>query len=469
MVQPVKSKGTPMRDPMNRREFIRNTGILGAGLAGLTGAAADAPRAAPPRQPAGAADPAAKADDRSAEPPSRQVVIGVMGLGRGMALASGFARLPGARVKYLCDVDDERLAKATKDLAAKSEGGDDKCETVKDFRRILDDREVDVLVIAGPDHWHAPATILACAAGKHVYVEKPCSHNPREGEWMVAAARKHNRVVQHGTQRRSAPKVIEAVEKVRSGAIGKVLYSRGWYAASRGTIGRGKPAPVPAGLDYSLWQGPAPEREFRDNYLHYTWHWFWHWGTGELGNNGVHALDVCRWGLGVDYPLKVTAGGGRYYFDDDQETPDTHVVSFDFGDKGMIMWEGQSCHPRGIDGSGFGISFHGDEGTLLTNGTRYHILDKKGKEVAAADGSGGDREHLQDFIDRIRDNGNGSTKPSADIEEGHKSTLLCHLGNIAYRTGRTLACDPETGRIRDGGDAQALWGREYRKGWEPKV
>ena len=185
-------------------------------------------------------------------------------------------------------------------------------------------------LVAAPDHWHAPAAILACQAGKHVYVEKPCCHNPREGELAIAAARRHKRVVQVGTQRRSWPGVIEGIDKLRTGAIGRVLYSRGWYNNRRASIGHGKPAPVPAWLDYTLWQGPVPERPYRDNILPYFWHWYWHWGTGELGNNGVHALDMCRWGLGVDYPTHVSSGGGRYRYDDDGQTPDTHTVTYDF-------------------------------------------------------------------------------------------------------------------------------------------
>jgi predicted dehydrogenase len=333
------------------------------------------------------------------------------------------------------------------------------------MRRIFDDPAVDAVAIATPDHWHAPATILACAAGKHVYVEKPASHNPREGELMIEAARKHNRVVQVGTQRRSMQGMREAIERLRAGEIGRVLLSRGWYTAVRKPIGRGKPAPVPAGLDYALWQGPAPEREYRDNVVHYNWHWFWHWGTGELGNNGIHSLDLCRWGLDVDYPKQVCAGGGKVFFDDDQETPDTHTVTYDFGGK-IITWEGRNWHKRGFENDDFGVVFYGDRGTLVSDGNNYKVFDRDEKQIASQEKSPYTQDpHLKNFLECVRT----GARPHADIEEGHKSTLLCHLGNIAYRTGHALALDPANGHVQNDPAAEALWSREYRPGWEPKV
>jgi predicted dehydrogenase len=398
---------------------------------------------------------------RGTTSPNEKIAIGVMGLGRGSALAAAIAAQPDAEVAYLCDVDSRRLASVVDAIGGKQSR---KPKAVGDFRKILDDPAVDALAIAAPDHWHAPATILTCAAGKHVYVEKPCCHNPHEGELQIAAARKHDRVVQVGMQRRSWPAVMEAVEKLRGGAIGRVLYSRGWYANHRPTIGKGKPTSPPPELDYSLWQGPAPERPFKDNYLHYTWHGFWNWGTGELGNNGVHALDMCRWGLGVDFPTRVTSGGGKYRYDDDQETPDTHTVTFDFGDK-TIFWEGLSWSPRGMEGEGFGVTFHGERGTMVINSTGYVAYDLMNKEIAKASGKAGDEIHMADFVASIR----AGRRPHADIEEGHKSALLCHLGNIAYRVGRVLHCDANSGRILNDDEATRLWTREYRPGWEPKV
>jgi predicted dehydrogenase len=401
------------------------------------------------------------------------VVVGVMGLSRGLALSSAFASLPNCVVKYVCDVDEKVLAAGVKGTAAKQAAnkttkGVEGPQGVGDFRRMLDDKDVEAIAVATPDHWHSPAAILALAAGKHVYVEKPCSHNPREGEMLVEAAKKSGKCVQHGTQRRTWPKVVEAIEKVRGGEIGKVTMSRGWYNATRGSIGRGKPAAVPAGLNWDLWQGPAPAKEFHDNYVHYNWHWFWHWGTGEAGNNGVHAIDLCRWGLGTGVPKRVVAGGGRYHFEDDQETPDTHFITYDFGDR-VIHYEGRSCHPRGPEnnGSGFGAAFYGDKGSLLCDGVGYAIYDLKNKEVAKVPGTGGDGGHCENFLEAIR--ANDPSKLHAPISEGAVSALYCHLGNIAWRTGRTVNLDPAAGRIVGDAEQDKLWAREYRAGWEPRV
>ncbi len=221
---------------------------------------------------------------------------------------------------------------------------------------------------------------------------------------------------------------------------------------------------MPTWLDYSLWQGPAPARPYHDNYLHYNWHWFWHWGTGELGNNGVHLIDVARWGLGVDYPRHVTSSGGKFRFEDDQETPDTNTVVIDFGGQ-SITWECRSWAARTPLDPPYDLSFHGEKGTLLINGSGYMIHDLAGKQIAKGAGNGGNEVHLQNFVDAIR----GQTKLNAEIEEGYKSVLLCHLGNISWRTGRTMHVDPTSRRIQNDTEAMALWGREYREGWEPRV
>ncbi|MEX0939348.1 MAG: Gfo/Idh/MocA family oxidoreductase [Pirellulales bacterium] len=427
-----------MKTPVDRRTFLGS-----AAAAGLAAGATRTVRAV------------------TSDSANDTVVLGVMGVnGRGTDLARSFAAKRNTQIAYICDVDRRAIEKCQGEVAQRQ---DRATQGVGDFRRILEDPNVDALVVAAPNHWHAPATILACEAGKHVYVEKPASHNPHEGELMVAAARKHNRVVQLGTQRRSSGAITEGIQKLREGAIGDVLYARSWYNNRRGSIGQGKQAAVPEWLDYELWQGPAPDVPYQDNVVHYNWHWFWNWGNGELGNNGIHSIDVCRWGLGVDYPTKVTCFGGKYRHQDDQQTPDTCVATFEFGDKSM-MWEGLSWSPRGYEQTSFGMSFHGEGGTMImTEG--YEILDMQNRSVETYSGGGGGLDHMEDFLDAIRT----SRRPNADIEDGHKSTLLCHLGNIAHRVGRVLTTDPSNGHIQNDPEAAALWKREYRPGWEPKV
>ncbi len=337
-------------------------------------------------------------------------------------------------------------------------------ENNTDFRRILDDSAVDALVIAAPDHWHSPAAILACQAGKHVYVEKPCSHNPHEGELLVKAARKHDRVVQHGTQRRSWPAVVEAIQRLKEGIIGPVRFARCWYLNDRGSIGHGKEAAVPDWLDWSLWQGPAPQTAYRDNVVHYNWHWFWRWGTAETGNNGIHRIDLARWGLGVAYPRRTTCGGGRYRYDDDQETPDTTLAGFDYGDS-FIAWEARSCFPRRKADPAHDVAFYGDEGRLLIQGASYRVLDADGAVVEEKGSQGGDKDHLRNFADAIR----GEANLNAEIAEGVASTHLCHLANMAYRTTGAVTADPKTGRVDSPEAAHELWKRAYEPGWEPAV
>jgi predicted dehydrogenase len=430
---------------MNRREFLGTTAA--AGLAAGLGA--------------------------RAQGANEKLVVGVMGVsraygapkkpGRGSELAMGFARQANCEVAYVCDVDQRHLDAAAADVAALQSRPP---QAVKDFRRILDDKSVDALVIATPDHWHAPAAILAMGAQKHVYCEKPCSHNVREGELLVQAARKTGKLVQHGTQRRSWPSHVEAIDALRKGAIGRVLYSRCFYLFSdRQTIGRGKAGPPPEGLDWALWQGPAPEREFRDNYVHYSWHWFWHWGTAELGNNGVHTVDIARWGLGVDAPVRVSSMGSKLRYDDDQETPDQSLATFQFEDGRTITWEQRSWGGKSPADPTYQIGFFGDKGVLTITGGGYSICDKSGQEVAKGSSPAGDAVHLQNFLDSIR----GRAKPNAEIEEGFKSTRLCLLGNISLRTGRTIRFDPKEGKILGDKEAEAMCSREYRPGWEPKV
>jgi predicted dehydrogenase len=424
-----------MTTPIDRRHFLAGTaaGVAAASLASCASAG-----------------------------PNSRLVVGIMGTGgRGTGLAGTFQQQPNVEVAYVCDPDRARVDRAA-DVVRKA--GNANVRAVADFRRILDDKGVDILVCAACNHWHAPATILACAAGKHVYVEKPCSYTPREGELAVQAAARHKRLVQMGNQRRTWPRIVEGIEEVRKGTIGRPYFAQSWYLADRGEIGRGKEAAVPAGLDYELWQGPAPHRPFRTNYLHYNWHWFWHWGNGELGNNGIHMLDLCRWGLDVDFPTHVTSSGGRYRFRDDQETPDTHLVCFDFPGRKTISWEGLSCNPLPA-GRGADVIFVGENGSLMINGNGYTVHDRAGKQLRSVTGEGGDVSHIRNFLEAVRGNG----RLTSPIEEAHKSTLLCHLGNIAHRVGRALECDPKDGHIINDRQATGYWTREYAKGWEPRA
>jgi predicted dehydrogenase len=415
---------------------------------------------------AGTAAVAALAAGRTTLAAADTITVAVMGANtRGTQLIDDILKVPGIEVGAIVDVDDNAAAKAARKIEAT---GRRLPATSRDIRRTVADKGIDAIVIAAPNHWHAPATILAAAHGKHVYCEKPVSHNPREGELMIEARRKHGVVVQIGTQRRSIPATRAAIDLVHGGRIGKVLHARCWYGNRRGPIGRGKKADVPAWLDWELWQGPAPEREYLDNIVHYNWHWRWHWGGGEMANNGPHMLDLCRWGLGVDYPTRVTALGGRFRYDDDQETPDTLDATFDFGGR-TIAWESASWSSRGRDGLSTGAEFLGETGSILIDPKgKYAIFDERNKPVpleAARPEPEMPALHMANFAACIRDGG----RPNADVEDGHKSTLLCHLANIAYRTGQILDCDPANGRPRNAPTADALWSREYRPGWEPVV
>jgi predicted dehydrogenase len=439
-------KHTMMKNSTTRREFLKQTSVLAGGFALLAGAPAI----------------------HGAISPSRKIRVGIVGCnGRGMGHISAFARVPNVEITYICDVDSRAIKKGI-DTVARNQSSAPKGE--KDIRRMLEDPELDAVSIAMPDHWHTPAAVLACAAGKHVYLEKPGSHNAAECAMVVAAARKHKRVVQLGNQRRTWPWVVEAIEGVRGGEIGEVHFARCWYANRRDSIGYGKPAPVPDWLDYSLWQGPAPERPYKDNIIHYNWHWFWDWGTAELGGNGVHAIDLALWGMNLELPKRITCGGNRYFHKDDWEMPDTTIATYDYGHKG-ISWEGQSCAPRGFEGSGFGVLFYGDQGTMVISGTNAVFYDSKNKVLREISGKQKnvfefDYLHFSNFIDGITDG-----KPlKAEIEEGQQSALMCHLGNIAWRSGRTVEFDPKSRKLLNKeSDVRKFWGRTYRKGWQPKV
>lgn len=384
--------------------------------------------------------------------------VGVMGLSRGRGHIKAYLDVPNTEIAYLCDVDEARLltgANTMKDLQVKE------AQKVTDFRRILDDPDIDAISIAAPNFWHTPAAILACRAGKHVYVEKPGSYDAHEAMKLVEVADETGRQVQMGTQRRSYPAMIEGVQKLREGAIGKLKYARCFYSSARASIGKGKITAPPEGLDWEMWQGPVPDQPYKDNLVHYNWHWHWLYGGGELANNGVHSLDVARWAMGIDYPERITCNGGRYHFDDDQETPDTASAIYDFGDVGM-SWEGSSCHRRKPEDQSF-VSIYGEGGKLDFSSANYTIYDLDGKEVEKNVDPPSDIPHFTNFANAIRE-GEALNLP---IKDGQISAMLCHLGNIAYRTNGAVDVDPATGRLINNPEGEKFWGREsYRPGWE---
>jgi predicted dehydrogenase len=405
-----------------------------------------------------------------------RIRVGMMGVNaRGLALATNYARQPNCEVISVSDVDTraaEKCIEKVKEIQQKAP------VAIPDFRKALENKDLDALVIAAPDHWHAPAAILAAKAGKHVYLEKPCSHNPHEGELLIQVQKKYNKVIQMGNQRRSWPNVIAAIKEIHSGTIGRAYFAKGWYTNNRESIGTGKKTDVPSWLNYDLWQGPAPRRAFQDNLIHYNWHWFWNWGTGEACNNGTHMVDLMRWGLQVDYPTRVTSSGGRYRYKDDWETPDTQVITLEFANNTSMIWEGRSCNGQYVEGSSVGVIFYGENGSLVIDGNAYTVYDLKSKVVKevkntktidarnvtnpAADL---DALHLQNFFDGIKK----GTALNSDILSGHQSTLLCQLGNISLLTGNALHIDPSNGHIKNDAAAMKLWKRDYQPGWEPKL
>jgi predicted dehydrogenase len=398
---------------------------------------------------------------------------------RGKSMSATFAGQKNTAVACICDVDERAIPKAVKAAMEVNPAITPKSE--KDCRKVLEDKAIDAIYIATPDHWHAPLTIMGCQAGKHVYVEKPVSHNPREGELAVEAARKYDRVVQMGAQRRSAPILTQGIKKLHEGIIGRVYMAKTWYTNARKSTFL-TPGTVPSWLDYDLWQGPAPRMPYKEGLIHYNWHWFWHWGTAETLNNGTHEVDVARWGLGVDFPTHVTSVGGRYHFKDDWETPDTQVVAMDYPGRISLVWECRSSNGRKIEGAERGIIFYGENGSLDTGDDSYKVYDLSGKLVSEvkseAAQSGGiqgrnlaspnlimDSLHVADFLDAIRNN----RRPNCDVETGYKSVVAMQLGNISYRVGHDLTIDPKNGHIIGDKEAQKLWSRTYEKGWEPKV
>ncbi len=401
---------------------------------------------------------------RRAVAASDKITIALMGVrGRGRSLTTAFCAQPDVNVAYMCDIDQNVVEAAYKII---EQSGRKRPPLVADIRKCLDDRSVDAIVMGTPLHWHAPGTILACNAGKDVYVEKPISHNIREGRLMVEAARRNNRIVQVGSQLPSLPATQAFNDYVQSGKLGRVLMAKVWNAQLRNNIGHKEDEAVPAGIDYETWTGPLPKMTFNRNRFHGTVNWHWHYGTGDIGNDGVHELDIARRALGVQLPKAVSGMGRKMYFDDDQQTPDTMNITYDYGDK-LLMYEQRLWNPYGLESCDNGVAVYGDKavaqfGKFRGRNWGFRVLDgEDGKEIHSEehDKTSIDTPHARNFLDSMR----SRQKPRVEIEEGHWSTS--HLGNIVARTGRAIEFDPKTEQVVGDADANKLVRREYRQHW----
>jgi predicted dehydrogenase len=385
--------------------------------------------------------------------------------GRGRSVASKFADTKNVKVVGVCDVDEERRGQIAQVLGLSSDG------IYTEMRRVLDDKSIDAVIVATPDHWHSLASILACDAGKHVYVEKPISHNIREGRLLVDASARNKTIVQHGTQCRSTDMMIDAVKLLREGVIGTVLAAKCWNVQRRNPLDPGKDTDPPATLNYDDWVGAATMIPYRTNRVHKRWTMWHHFGTGDMGNDGVHDIDYTRWGLGVEtHPTRIVAIGGKYVLDDDGQFPDTQQVTFEypgdgtFGSQRMLVYEQRlwsSNYPHNCDS---GAEFYGSNGEmLLSRRGKIQVFDKTRKAIAVdiKPEAQNDVAHIANFCDAIR----GDGKVTCDALTGHMSTSLCHLGNIATRVGRSLQFDPKTEHIVGDAEADALVHREYREHW----
>jgi predicted dehydrogenase len=393
-----------------------------------------------------------------------KVTIAMVGIhGRAKTLAQWFGALPDVRIPMVCDVDSNVVGPVMK-LVTESQGKEPVLHS--DIRRVLDDKSIDAVVMATPIHWHAPGTILACQAGKDVYVEKPASHNVREGRLMTQAARKYKRVVQTGMQSRSRPVTQKFVEYVQSGKLGRVLMAKVWNVQGRRNIGHKEDQPVPAGIEYDIWTGPVPKMAFNLNRYHGTVNWHWHYGCGDIRNDGVHWIDIARWVLKAGYPTEISGMGRKIFFDDDQQTPDTMNITYNYPDK-VIHFEQRLWNRYRLEGSENSVAVYGSDGMAVAGRWdgglhEFRVYDSKGALVHSEKESSPDHNnHARNFIDCIR----SRQLPAGDIEEGHKSAALCHLGNIAARTGRMIRFDGAKETIPGDREAAAMLSREYRKHW----
>jgi len=392
---------------------------------------------------------------RGANEDIRVAVAGING--RGRKLIDNFHNTPEVRVVALCDVDGDVLDREVKKFKDRNE----KIDGYSDYRRMLEDKSLDVVCIATPDHWHVPLAAFSVIAGKDVYVEKPLSHTISEGRLLVSLARKHGRIVQHGTQSRSTEALMDAVEYMQSGKLGKIRMAKAIDCQLRGPIGTVPDSETPAHVNYDLWLGSAPKRPFNSNRFHYKWHWFWDYGTGDTGNDGIHQIDIARWGLGVTLPNAVSCSGGQLFYKDDHQTPDTQIATFEY-DNVFLMYEMRLWTPYPHEGHDNGNVFYGDNGTVSIGRKGWQVTFKDGKQ-----GPGGSRDsdsHTLNFIKAVRSR--KASDLNADVEAGHHSATLCHLANIAMRTGRRLKFDTEKERFIGDPDANTYLTKQYRKGYE---
>ncbi len=439
-----------MGKSIDRRNFLKKSALTGAAL--------------------GVAGPHLFA--RGLNSPNEKVVVAIMG-GRSRArrIAQSCARVDGIEIASVYDVD-ERPLKATADLLGEIQGKTP--QTGTDFRRALEDPAIDGLVIGATDHWHAPAAIMAMKAGKHVYVEKPGSHNPWEAEMIVQAQQRYDKKVQLGNQGRSSPAIMELAREVQGGIIGRPYYAKTYYTNNRESIGHGKIVPVPSWLDYELWQGPAPRTPYRDNIIHYNWHWFWKWGTGEINNNGTHRIEYARWVMGLDgiLPIRISSNGGRYHYDDDWEFADTQSVTFDFADGKSITWD---CRSRNNFPS-FGTRtpnavIYGTEGTAVVDGLHECTVYNPDREQIRNMVYEPEHNyittdyHFENWAAAIRED----QKLNSPLEVGQKTVLIQHLANISQKLGRSLNINPANGRVIGDSEAMSMWRRSYEPGWEPRI
>ena len=402
---------------------------------------------------------------------SERLQVGVMGTGgRALSLIRGFASNSEAEVKVLMDIDTRKFPTAIKEVENR-QGSTPRIES--DFRKLIDDPALDVLVVGTPDHWHAIPTILACQAGKDVYVEKPDGHNMEEGKRMVAAMKKHKRIVQLGTQARSTERMRTAIEFIRQGGLGKCYVAKAWESARQGNIGFPKDGTPPKEVDYDTWLGPAPKRPFNPNRFHGRWRWFYDYGTGDLGNDGVHRLDEALWALQtacefakepvIGLPNRITASGGKWFFNDMQEWPDTLQVNYEFDGPSpkLITYEMRLWAPYVFHGETEGAAIYGEKGYLLMGNSRWRAIGPGNKLLAEGSGGNDASPHIQNFIDCVK----SRQKPNADLETvGHPSSLLCHMGNVSTRVKRQVVLDSKTETFFDDNEANRLRTRPtYRK------